>query len=209
MVTGVLLLLLTTFAPAHAGSEKVIAVGDSITHGSGTYAPRWYSWPKRMGAVKVAMPGGCIVTDECPGPLASEYYDRDVLSKRPDVVIVAYGVNDLIHSSAREIVAGMKELRRRNAERGAVTFIATLTPLGERVWGLDSHRVELNNLIRKRFAPWRVIDFDAALRGPDGRLPAEHDSGDNLHLNAAGYKVMAWTATRSLRASRWTTRLRY
>jgi lysophospholipase L1-like esterase len=38
-----------------------------------------------------------------------------------------------------------------------------------------------------------VIDFDAATRNPANprRLRAEFDSGDHLHPNDAGYKVMA------------------
>jgi lysophospholipase L1-like esterase len=34
-----------------------------------------------------------------------------------------------------------------------------------------------------------VIDFDAVLRDPARLLPA-YDSGDRLHPNDAGYKVM-------------------
>lgn len=207
LLTGILVMLLTQWAPAHA-DETVVAVGDSITHGGGTYDPERFNWPQQMGAEVIAVPGGCIVTEVCEGPLPSQGYRHDVLAEHPDVVILAYGMNDLIHSSAEEIVAGLKDLRRRNAKRGVATFVATLTPVGERVWGLDSHRVELNNLIRQRFAAWRIIDFSAALIGPDGRLPARYDSGDNLHPNARAYKKMAWTARRALRESHWATRVR-
>jgi lysophospholipase L1-like esterase len=38
-----------------------------------------------------------------------------------------------------------------------------------------------------------VIDFDSAVRDPSdsGKLLPAYDTGDHLHLNPAGYRVMA------------------
>ena len=170
---------------------RIVAFGDSITFGGGSSNPDRQSWPSRIGAIRAAVPSGCLVTVNGPTKPAIVTYGRVVLSKRPDIVIVAYGMNDLIHSTGHEIYAGLRKVERRNTARGIVTYVATLTPVGERVWGLNETRTELNDLIRSRFAAWRVLDFDAALRTRTGRLDARFDSGDNLHPNARGYKVMA------------------
>lgn len=205
IIAGIVLALLSMGAPAHAEPEpSVVAVGDSITLGADV--PRAQRWPVRIGASTVAVGGGCLVTVGCVGHPALRDYGRTVLTRQPEVVIVAYGMNDLIHSSAQEIVAGLKEVRRRNAARGVVTFVATLTPVRERAMGLNPARKELNQLIRKRFACWRIIDFSAALAAPGGRLDARYDGGDGLHPSARGYAAMAREARRTISESNWATR---
>lgn len=188
--------------PAHAADEQVVAVGDSITYGVGASDPDRQSWPALIGAERAAVPSGCIVTDPCVGGVrpALETYGRVVLASKPDVVIVAYGMNDLVWSTPWEILAGLREVKRRNDARGVETFVATLTPIAERVFGLNPYRVRLNDLIRDRFAAWRVIDFDAALLSPRGHLPKRFDSGDNLHPNTRAYRKMANVAARALAA---------
>lgn len=201
IAAGIALAFLSPGA-AHAKPEKVVAFGDSITHGGGSAHPGYQSWPRRIGARRAAVPSGCLVTsaDLCVGHLrpALDTYGRVVLNEKPDVVIVAYGMNDLIHSTPREILAGIREVKDRNEARGVDTYVATLTPISYKVFGLNPYRVELNDLIRTRFAKWRVIDFDAALISKRGHLPARFDSGDNLHPNARAYRVMARMAKRAL-----------
>jgi lysophospholipase L1-like esterase len=80
---------------------------------------------------------------------------------------------------------------------------ATLTPFeetfaGQPLYGYYSEEKEakrqaVNAWIRTSGAFDGVIDFDAATRNPANprRLRAEFDSGDHLHPNDAGYKVMA------------------
>lgn len=53
----------------------------------------------------------------------------------------------------------------------------------------------MNAWIRTSGAFDAVIDFDAALRDPENptRLRREADTGDHLHPNERGYKMMAET----------------
>ena len=199
MFAGIVLALLS-WAPAQAGEPAIVAAGDSITNGGGTAHPRRDSWPAIMGIGAAGVGGACIVTEGCASgtPPFVKTYNRDVLARKPDVVIVAFGMNDLYLSTPKEITDGMKELKRRNDARGIVTYVATLTPVGDRMKALDPARKELNQRIKKRFDAWRVIDFNAALRGPGGRLPSRYDSGDGLHPNARAYGVMARVAWRTL-----------
>jgi lysophospholipase L1-like esterase len=187
---GAILALTTGPAPAADRSVRIIAMGDSITYGVGTPDPDSQSWPAQIGAERVAYPGGCIVTPGCFGypTTAVEVYPSMVLAKDPDIVFIAYGVNDLVWSPARRIMAGLRQIVRMNEARCIPTLVATLTPL-RAGHGLEPYRADLNRRIHN-FGD-RVVDFDAALAAPDGTLPPIYDSGDGLHPNPAAYEVMA------------------
>ena len=166
---AVLFGLLANPAQAAEDTTRVVVFGDSITFGVGADAPRRNSWPALVGAKRVARSGGCLVTADCFGRApAIDTYDRRVLSKRPDVVVLAYGINDLLAGgTSREIIAGMRQVIRENRALGIRTYVATVTPV--------------------RLA----IDFDRVLLGPNGNLPRRYDSGDGIHPNALGYRAMA------------------
>lgn len=187
IVAGLMLVLLMPWS-AHAQPEKVVAFGDSITKGRGDQ-----SWPRGIGARRVANAGAGLVGARAGHRPAIETYRSTVLAQRPDVVIVAYGINDLGWSSTRDIMMALRQIKHWNKVRGVETWIATLTPLGADPWNLNPQRVELNERIRSSF--YRVIDFEAALAGPQGRLPKRYDSGDGLHPNALAYKKMAKAAS--------------
>jgi lysophospholipase L1-like esterase len=57
----------------------------------------------------------------------------------------------------------------------------------------ERQRLALNAWIRTAGVFDAVVDFDAALRDPaaPSRLNPAYDSGDHLHPNEAGYRVMA------------------
>lgn len=198
------ILLLVSPTAAHAADDEVIyAVGDSITQGDS--APHeWQSWPSRIGALKEGRTGGCLVVPKCwktQEPMIATYHDK-VLTKRPDVVILAYGINDLVTGvvSPRDIADAMHRIERRNDRRGIATYIATLTPTKEVLFGMvGRQRVELNRLIRTEFKG-RVLFFSRLLTDPtNGLLADEYDSGDGLHPNALAYRLMAREAALRLR----------
>ena len=81
-------------------------------------------------------------------------------------------------------------------DKGIKVFGATLTPFeGANYWTAEGEakRQALNEWIRTSKAYDAVFDFDAAVRDPNrpGRLLAQYDPGDHLHLNAAGYQAVA------------------
>jgi lysophospholipase L1-like esterase len=57
----------------------------------------------------------------------------------------------------------------------------------------EMKRQALNQWIRTSKMYDAVIDFDAVVRDPSHptKSLAQYDPGDHLHLNAAGYQVMA------------------
>lgn len=205
MKTGVLigaLLLLLSPTAAHAESERVVVVGDSITGGAGTFDPARYAWPTRLGFERSTTNGGCIVTSGCFGGVspAVATYDTDVLAASPDVVVIAFGINDITANDVRmvDILAGMEEMAAKNDALGIETYVATVTPVrGTRFRWFDMKRRALNRLIRDRFGD-HVIDFDHALVAKSGRLQKQYDSGDKLHPNAHAYSVMAKVAAAAM-----------
>jgi lysophospholipase L1-like esterase len=179
-----------------ARDPLVVAVGDSITWGVGTAHPGRQGWPGRIGAQRVAHISGCLVNSCWHQLPAVDTWRRQVLVLHPDVVIVAYGFNDLVGSRSRRIMIGLRRVLRMDTGHGITTYVATLTPLHPG-HALEPFRADLNARIRRVFGA-ELIDFDDAL-AVDGVLPIEYDSGDGLHPNAAGYRVMAhvarWTLT--------------
>lgn len=139
--------------------------------------------------------------------------DRDVLAV-PGVtaVFVLCGLNDLympgvLRSPAQQIddkilCAALAQVRDRARGRGLKVYAGTLTPTGGTNGLFDyfsatgeSHRQAVNHWLRQAAGFDGIADFDAALSDPHDptRLDARFDCGDHLHLNDAGYGVMADT----------------
>lgn len=205
-MTGVLasIVLVVLLAPGARAAEPevVYAVGDSITQGVGTQH-EWQSWPARIGAQREGESGGCLIVSPCfkHESMTLQYHDK-VLAQHPDVVILAYGINDLAsgQASPEMLIAAMKRIEKRNAKRGIDTYVSTLTPTGELIFNmLGRERILLNRMIRTEFKG-RVVHFSRLLTDPTNGLLAEaYDSGDGLHPNAAAYKLMARKAALTLR----------
>lgn len=203
-LTAALISCVAFTGPCHAAPAKldtsrhIVVVGDSITGGAGTVNPDRFAWPTWLGLDRVTTNGGCIVTVGCFGgaSTAVSTYDRDVLSKAPDVVVIGFGINDITAEdvSMRTILGAMEEMAAQNDVLGIETYVATVTPVrGVRFKWFDRDRKRLNRLIVERFGD-HAIDFDSALVAKSGRLQKQYDSGDKLHPNARAYKVMAKVA---------------
>ncbi|WP_309604260.1 SGNH/GDSL hydrolase family protein [Phenylobacterium sp.] len=203
----------TTAGPA----PVIVALGDSITDGylSTTGANR--RWPDRLAerltarfpgravAVVNAGIGGNRVLSEGViaifGQSALTRFDRDVLSVPGAThVIVLEGVNDLGSSrtappTAAEMIAGYRQLIARAHAHGLKIIGATILPYGGAgYFGApgEAQRQAINTWIRTGREFDGVTDLDAAVRDPakPERLRAELQSGDWLHPNDAGYRVM-------------------
>ena len=202
---------------AAAPGPVIVAFGDSITDGylSTTGANR--RWPDRLAerltarfpgravAVVNAGIGGNRVLSEGAiaifGQSALSRFDRDVLSVPGAThVIVLEGVNDLGSSrtappTAAEMIAGYRQLIVRAHAHGLKIIGATILPYGGAgYFGApgEAQRQAINTWIRTGHEFDGVSDLDAATRDParPERLRAELQSGDWLHPNDAGYRVM-------------------
>jgi lysophospholipase L1-like esterase len=147
-------------------------------------------------------------SDPYVGPGALSRFGRDALDK-PGVrwILVHGGVNDITasllladpkqHVTVEQIEAGLRALADRAHARGIRIWAGTLMPLAgtKRFYSetVERQRQAVNAWIRTSGVFDAVVDFDAALRDPTEptRLNPAYDSGDHLHPNEAGYRVMA------------------
>jgi lysophospholipase L1-like esterase len=204
---------------AAAGTEAIVALGDSITDGyNASNADR--SWPSQLAArLEVRKKGprlavlnagisGNRVLHDVVGPNVLARFDRDVLARSGvKFVILLEGINDIGFPhlpgraaepsvSAAEIIAGLRQIVERAHAHGIRVFGATLTPFEGAIYYSkegEAKREAVNRWIRTGGAFDGVIDFDRVVRDPKHPLrflPAD-DSGDHLHPGDAGYKAMA------------------
>jgi lysophospholipase L1-like esterase len=103
---------------------------------------------------------------------------------------------DSADATATQLMEAYKQFIARGHERGLRVYGATMLPFGGSFYDAPERsaaRQRVNNWIRRSRAFDAVIDFDAALRDPanPSRLRGDVDSGDHLHPNENGYRLMA------------------
>ena len=166
-----------------------------------------------IAVVNAGIAGNRILNDASEpfvGQSALARFQRDALDK-PGVrwVLLHEGINDITAAhmltstkdqvSAEQIIEGVKALVARARKQGVRVWAGTLLPFAgtQGFYTVDAERKrqKVNVWIRRSGAFEAVADFDAALRDsahPE-RLHPEFDSGDHLHPNEAGYRLMAQT----------------
>ena len=194
--------------------RTIIAFGDSITDGTASTVNANKRWPdvlaERLAAADFARPisnqaiaGNRILSWQSPifGDPALARFDRDVLSV-PNArwLVILEGVNDIGMGaanppSAAQLISGYRQMIERAEARGIEVYIATVLPYeGARYYqeAGEAVRSQVNAWIRSNTEAAGFIDFDAAMRDPANpkKMKAELQSGDWLHPNDAGYKVM-------------------
>jgi lysophospholipase L1-like esterase len=111
----------------------------------------------------------------------------------PDVVILAYGTNDLSrsHATPPEVVEALRSLHTACSARNVFAFIALTPPLPARDAAFNARVRELNALIREAFPPETVIDFWLNFEASDF-------FEDGIHLNASGQTKRARAAAAAI-----------
>src|SRR5947199_37639 len=200
-----------------AEGAAVVTLGNSITDGRGSGPNRNPRWPDNLARRLQANPrtrhvavlnagiGGNTVLAGGLGPTALSRLDRDVLAQ-PGAhwVILLEGVNDIggareprsAAAVARNLPVAYRAIIDRVHDRGLRIFGATIPPFGGSQYGGDDReaaRQTVDAWIPSSLRVDAVIDFDAALRDPaePSRLLPSADTGDHLHPNEAGYRLMA------------------
>ena len=199
----------------------IATFGDSITDGYRSTDDANHRWPDRLAerldaakkpsaVVNTAISGNRVLSEQLPifGQSALSRFDRDVLAV-PGVthVTVLEGVNDLGMTkptpAAADLIAGYRQLIARAHAHGIKIIGATVLPYGGAAYFTpvgEGERQKINAWIRTSHEFDGVIDFDAAIRDPANptKMRAEWQSGDWLHPNDAGYKVMGEAVDLSL-----------
>ncbi|WP_151481058.1 SGNH/GDSL hydrolase family protein [Streptomyces albicerus] len=192
---------------------SVVALGDSLTDGSGSTPSANRRWPDRLaerlralppgrqqGVLNAGVAGNRLLLDG-RGPSALARFDADVLSRTGvRTLIVMEGINDIKtvpnQTDPAALGAAYREIVWRAHARGIRVVGATLTPFGGHgAYTEDRERVRqaVNQLIRTSGLFDGVADFDAVVRDSSRphRMLAAYDPGDHLHFNDAGMRALA------------------
>lgn len=214
-------LLVATDSPLQSG-ERIAFLGDSITQqgaGPGGYA--------RLidEALKDRRPelGAEVIYAGISGhkvPNLQGRLDRDVLSKKPTLVFIYIGINDVWHSVLPKhqgtpkdaYDAGLRDLIARIRAAGATVVLATPSVIGEKHDGSNS----LDKMLDEYAAISRKVATETSTPLCDlheaftsylkEHNPDNKDRGilttDGVHLNAAGNRFVADCAAKAIVAAR-------
>ncbi|MEU4423367.1 SGNH/GDSL hydrolase family protein [Actinoplanes sp. NPDC024001] len=200
----------------------LVVLGDSLTDGRGSTANGNDRWPDQLlarlrgndVAVLNQAAGGNRVLRDGLGPNALSRLDRDVLAVTGATWLLVFeGVNDIGTAEATEaaqqrvvadLIGAYRQMVLRAHAQDLTVYGATLTPFGGNIYddagGLrEQSRQAVNRAIRGGLFD-AYVDFDAAVRDPaqPRRIADAYNTGDNLHLNPAGYAALAAAVPRRL-----------
>nr|WP_246447713.1 SGNH/GDSL hydrolase family protein [Novosphingobium flavum] len=191
----------------------VVAFGDSITDGVGSTIAANRRWPDlfaervldagvNIGIVNAGIAGNYLTrTGEYPsfGEAGLARFKRDALEVpgATDTVILL-GINDIGGEPdvGERLIAGYRQLIADAHARRIRVFLGTIPPFRGSTFFTEAgeqSRLRVNAWIRADNPADGIIDFDRALRDPanPGRVDPRFHSGDWLHPNDDGYRVMA------------------
>ncbi len=203
-------------AASDNSSRAVVCLGDSITDGRGVTPDANRRWTdnlaRRLRADKrtqnVAVLnmgiGGNRVLNAGLGPSALARFDRDVIAQSGvRALIILEGVNDIGTApneaqaeTVQALIDAYTQMVSRAHAHNIRVYGATVTPFGGSFYDTperEAARQKVNAFIRTSGVFDGIIDMDAALRDSTQplRLRAAADSGDHLHPNDEGYRLMA------------------
>jgi lysophospholipase L1-like esterase len=197
--------------------NAMVAVGDSITDGVGSDVDsdeRWTDDLARRLTDPAAGPTASMVVlnagiarnrllDDEPledGDSPLTRFHRDVLAAVGSTDVVLHiGTNDIaVGHGATEIIEGLRRYVIKARAAGKRIFLTTITPSDAGAHGARgavNTRGAVNSWIRQNGPTIAdgVFDFARAVADPadPDRLADRFDSGDGLHLSAAGYQALA------------------
>jgi lysophospholipase L1-like esterase len=199
-------------------TKVIVTFGDSITDGTRSTNDGNHRWPDVLAERLEKAGGGYAVFNAAIsgnrvlshanaifGEPALSRFDRDALSV-PGVthMTVLEGINDIgmgrpSPPSATQIISGYKQILTRAHAKGIKVIGITLMPFEGAAYyseGGEVIRQEANAWIRANAGKPggfdALIDFDKLMQDPANpkKLKADLQSGDWLHPNDAGYKIM-------------------
>ncbi|HCE45514.1 MAG TPA: G-D-S-L family lipolytic protein [Lentisphaeria bacterium] len=196
--------------------DNIVFFGDSITQG-GSGANGYITLYTK--AAQAAHPDFALTTVNAgisghKVPNLQARIDKDVIAKKPTIVYIYIGINDVWHSekghgtSKEKYEAGLKELITKINAAGARVILCTPTVIGEKKAGankLDAMLDEYSEISRKVAADTKTQLCDLRKAFQDyitANNPEDKEkgilTGDRVHLNAAGNKLVAQTMLKAV-----------
>jgi acyl-CoA thioesterase I len=197
--------------------QQIVAMGDSITQAGGYLRVMDAVFAQQYADLKIPRVISAGISGEKAEDMVKRF-ERDVIARKPDIVTISVGINDVWHRMDRPHDPQVLEQYRRNVERmvrmareaGARVIILSPTVIeedaesegnrrlrlyieaGQKVaLKLDAEYVNLNEMFLKVIAR-RNQDNDA-----DGRA-AEPLTTDGVHMTPLGDTLMAVGVLRAL-----------
>jgi len=198
--------------------DKIVFLGDSIT--AGGVGPKGYvtvikkTLAEKKADLNVEIVGAGISGNKVPD--LQKRLEKDVLAKKPTVVVIYIGINDVWHGEkdpARgtpkdKFEAGLKDIIGKIQAAGARVVLCTPTVIGEKKPGtnnLDKLLDEYAEIGRGVAKETKAVPCDLRKAFQDHiskNNPDDKDKGiltsDRVHLNEAGNKLVAETILKAL-----------
>ncbi len=195
-------------------AKKIIAFGDSITCMSRWTKPLakriFMEYGEEYFLVNTGISGSSFIYENMRGlnklfgEMRCHTVERDVLSYNPDIVIFAFGVNDVANMTEKNREAVNVEVLIRETKN----FVKLMHERGIRVVGNTvvprigySKFTEFGEVRRLQFNAWMrstdvfdyVLDVEAVVRDPQNPsvYAADLHQGDWLHPNVKGGQLIA------------------
>jgi lysophospholipase L1-like esterase len=198
--------------------DKIVFLGDSITQGGG--GPKGYvTLIKNALAEKHKELGIEVVNAGISGnkvPDLQRRLDKDVIARKPTLVVIYIGINDVWHgmndpargTSKEKFEDGLKEIIGKIQAAGARVVMCTPTVIGEKTGGAnkaDSKLDEYSDISRKIAKELKLPLCDLRKAFVDNLKDINKDNKergvlttDTVHLNEAGNKVVAETILKTI-----------
>ena len=171
------------------GEKRIVFIGNSITEGWKNVCPAFFA---DNGYINRGISGQTT-------PQILVRFRADVINLKPAVVLILAGTNDIAGNtgpSTLEMIAdniySMAELAKSN---GIKAILCSVLPVYDYPWkpGLKpAEKIATLNEMLKAYASENglvYLDYYSPMKDDRNGLKAEY-SGDGVHPNEAGYKVM-------------------
>ncbi|MFM8272594.1 MAG: SGNH/GDSL hydrolase family protein [Gemmata sp.] len=204
--------------PALKKGEKIVFLGDSIT--AGGVSPKGYvtliknTLNEKHKDLGIEIVGAGVSGNKVPN--LQSRLEKDVLAKKPTLVVIYIGINDVWHGEndpakgtpKDKFESGLKEIIGKIKDGGARVLLCTPTVIGEKKGGankLDAKLDEYAEVSRKVAKDTGVPLCDLRKAFVDHLAKNNADdkekgvlTGDRVHLNEAGNKLVADTILASI-----------
>jgi lysophospholipase L1-like esterase len=179
-----------TLSPPRTGEQRVVFYGNSITE----------AWARHFDAMFPGKPyiGRGISGQTTPQLLVR--FRQDVVALKPAVVLILAGTNDIAGNTGpatlemiEDNIASMTEIARANGIRVVLSSVLPAFDYPWRQGREPAPKIIALNAWMKDYAAAHdavYLDYHGAMADERGGLPKTL-SGDGVHPNEAGYRVMA------------------
>jgi lysophospholipase L1-like esterase len=200
-----ILIVLTMIAMSHTQSPvRIVAMGDSTTAGTPAFKSPREAPPRGSGDVTSqyaywlmqSHPGWEVINQGVNAQrsdVIAARFDEDVIAKKPAVVVVIAGVNDVYQGRPAQHVKDQLAAMYARARAAGIRVVAgTIIPYDTATADQNARMHDVNAWIRAQADAGLVtfVDTRAAVAAP-GSPDRLASSPDGLHPDAAGYRRMA------------------